>query len=281
MTPIRHWHACIRVSSVAAVIGLLIPALALRAQTINDARFTVGVTFGDIGSNYSWDVPIQLISSSNVVRQGLPFLPDSFHLHRATGSSATFSARVTYFPGPHIGFVGELQYLGLRASTSCSVVADNGDPDLPNACRSITDAPKTGAISVIEGGLVLRPMVRSVLQPYVAGLIGMAQTPSSIVKVESNTFSTTGGAAVLTVYTDPDWASIRPAGAVAAGFTTAAGTHFLFRFEVRDTWLSLPAVTGPTPEQGSRPPTRSVLSGHPSAVIGFDVVLGMRRGKRY
>jgi hypothetical protein len=257
---------------------LLLPMMPLIGQTIDESRLSIGVSVGKIWSGYSWDVPYQLVQSSALIKPpSNPFLPDSFHLGRDIRSSAAISAHVMYFPRAHVGVTGEFSYLGLGANASCSVVADNGDPDLVAACNGINHNPKSAAVATIQGGIVLRPLAQSVLQPYVAGLAGVALTPTSTVALTTSY----GGGNSLTIYTDDSWHGVRPTGALAAGFAAGAGPAYLLRFELRETWMSLPAVTGSTTTQGLRPPTKSVITGFPSATLALDIVLGKRRGKRY
>ena len=45
--------------------------------------------------------------------------------------------------------------------------------------------------------------------------------------------------------------------------------------------ITLPVITGPTSQQGFDPPSKTVLKGFPSIVVGFDIVLEHRPGHRY
>jgi hypothetical protein len=261
-------------------IGMLLftTTIGVSGQTIDQSRLSIGVSIGKIWSGYSWDVPYQLIQSSAVIKPpSNPFLPDSFHLRQEIRSSAAISAHVMYFPQAHVGVTGEFSYLGLGTTSSCIVVADNGDPDLVAACNAVNQNPKSASTATIQGGIVVRPLAHAVLQPYVAGLAGVALMPVSPVALAT----TYGGGNSLTIYTDDSWQGVRPTGALAAGFAAGAGVAYLVRFELRETWMSLPTATGPTAAQGSRPPTRAAITGFPSATLGVDIVLGKRRGKRY
>jgi hypothetical protein len=53
------------------------------------------------------------------------------------------------------------------------------------------------------------------------------------------------------------------------------------RFEVRDNWVRVPAITSPTDRQGLIPSSSPVGKHLLSFTLGFDVVLERKRGKRY
>jgi hypothetical protein len=85
----------------------------------------------------------------------------------------------------------------------------------------------------------------------------------------------------LEIYHDDKTREIRPTWTLGAGFSTAPSSGYQIRFEVRETWMTQTVVTGATSGQGFVPPTKTVLKAFPSAMIGFDVVLAKRRGRRY
>lgn len=264
-----------RVRRTAGTIALVLaPVGALNAQTNDESRLTLGIAAGYIGSQILWDVPNQSIASPSDT-------PDIFHLHRETHSDISISGHATFYRGPHIGFTGEFTYVGLGTSDSCSLVHDGGNIELAAACDALKGAEGSASTTLIQGGLVFRPLARSFLQPYFKGIVGVAFTPSSTIATRSIYGSIADTALILTIYTDDSWKEIRPTWTAAFGISTAPSSGYQLHVEVRESWLPLSVVTGATSGQGFVPPHKTVIKGFPSILVGFDIVLEKRRGRRY
>jgi hypothetical protein len=247
------------------------------AQTNDEARLTMGVSAGWIGSAQLWDIPSQRILSTFDQ-------PDFFHLHRELRSDITISGHGTYFRGPHLGLTGEFTYLGLGTTDACVVAsppAPEGDQSLRDACTAINGEQRPASATSVQGGIVLRPSSRSFIQPYGKVLGGLSFTPSSTVSMTSFYGAIGDTLLTLEVYKDDHTREIRPTWTLAAGFATAPSSGYQLRLEVRETWLTQTIVTDATSGQGFVPPTRTVIKGFPSIMLGFDVVLEKRRGHRY
>ena len=251
----------------------LAPVGTLRAQTNDEARLTLGIAAGYIGSLILWDVPNQPIASSNS--------PSIFHLRRETHSDISISGQATFYRGPHFGFTGEFTYVGLGNTDSCTLVQDGGDVELVAACNALQGAQGSASTTLVQGGVVFRPLARSFLQPYFKGIVGLAFTPSSTIMTRSTYGSIGDTALILTIYKDDNWKAVRPAWTVAFGISTAPSSGYQLHLEVRESWLPLGVVTGPTTGQGFVPPHKSVIKGFPSILVGFDIVLEKQRGRRY
>jgi hypothetical protein len=83
------------------------------------------------------------------------------------------------------------------------------------------------------------------------------------------------------IYNDPNKNRVEFYGQLAAGFSFAAGRGYRFRLEARDNSAQLPVPAGPSdPLTGSFP--RGSVGKHLfSVVVGFDVLLEKKRGRRY
>ena len=268
----RPVNMCCRVACAAAL--LLAPVGALRAQTNDEARLTLGIAAGYVASAMLWDIPNQPIASTFEA-------PDIFHLHRETHSDISISGNATYYRGPHVGFTGEFTYIGLGTSDACNLVQDNGDAELVAACNALKGAQGSAATTIVQGGVIVRPLARSFFQPYFKGAVGLAFTPSSSIQMRSTYGSVGDTALILTIYKDDNGKELRPTWTVAFGVSTAPSSGYQLHLEVRESWLPLGVVTGPTTGQGFVPPSKSVIKGFPSILVGFDIVLERRRGRRY
>ncbi len=257
--------------------GLAIAAASasrVQAQTNDEARLTIGIAGGFLGSSKLWDVANQPIYSQFNE-------PDIFHLHREMHSDITISAHATYFPGPHFGFTAEFTFLGLGTTDACTVVHDNGNVELLDVCSALEGTLGSASTTVVHAGMVYRPLTRSFLQPYLKASAGIAFTPSSTVALQS-TYGHVGDTALfMTIYKDDDWKAMRPSWTLGFGLSTAPSSGYQIHVEVRETWLALGVVNGPTYGQGFVPDHSSALKGYPSILVGFDVVLARQRGRRY
>jgi hypothetical protein len=261
-------------SMSAVVMVLALPVARATAQKNDEARLTMGISAGWLASSKLWQVPNQPVFSSFSE-------PDLFSLTREARSDITISGHATYYRGPHLGITGEFTYLGLGTTDGCVLARDNGDAALQAACNALKGTQGSASTTAVQGGVVLRPFARAFLQPYVKGLAGLAFTPSSTISMVSDYGLVGDTLERITIYTDNGNKPIRPSWALAAGFATAPSSGYQLRFEVRDTWLPLREVTGPTSGQGFEPPTRSSIHGFLSVMVAFDIVLEKRRGRRY
>lgn len=260
--------------AAGAIVLLVAPVGALAAQTNDESRLTLGIAAGYIGSVFLWDVPNQPIASTFDT-------PDIFHLRRDSHSDISISGHATYFRGPHLGFTGEFTYAGIGNSDSCTVVQDSGDIELVAACNALKGAQGSASTTLIQGGVVYRPLARSFLQPYVKALAGIAFTPSSTIEMRSIYGSIADTSLILTIYQDDGWNAARPTWTAALGISTAPSSGYQLRVEVRESWLPIGVITGATSGQGFVPPHKTVIKAFPSILVGFDVVLEKRRGRRY
>lgn len=247
----------------------------LHGQTNDQARLTLGIGGGYIGSTSLWDVPRQpvyLPSSPD---------PDLFHLRRELKSDITISGHATYYGSPHLGVTGEFTYLGLGSSDACEVVQDNGNLELASVCSALKGTLGSASTAVVQAGLVYRPMSRSAFQPYAKLMGGLAFTPSSTIAMRSVYGAIADTDLIVTIYKDDHWKSIRTSWTAALGISTAPSQGYQLRVEARETWLPLGVVTGPTSGQGFVPPSKTVIKGVPSIIVAFDIVLAKQRGRRY
>ena len=162
----------------------------------------------------------------------------------------------------------------------CALIEDDGDASLAQTCATLNSQSDASSAYALQVGGVARLSPGATLQPYLQGLVGIASTPSSSVATSASDVDL-NGAGTLTIYTDSHWTGERPTWTLAAGIATAPSQGLQVRFEIRDTWLSQSIVTGANATQNIEPPTRSVIKGFPSILLGFDLVLRTQRGRRY
>lgn len=258
-----------------AVVALLtaLPAAKGTAQATRDqSRLVLGVAVGYIGGTDLWSVAEQPIITNTEAT-------DVFRLKRSLRANLTFIGQATWYSSANLGFTGEVAYVGLGTSDACTLVAASGDPFNRLVCGTLNGTERPASAVALGFGVNFRPASRALLQPYVRAVTGLALVPRNTVR----TVATLGELrdAIFTIYPGNNGTDTRLTGTLAAGFATSAAAGYQFRVELRNTWVQLPIVTGPTVYQGEIPPTRTALKALPSLLIGFDVVLEKRRGRRY
>lgn len=258
--------------ALVALLSALTTAEGSAQATRDQSRLVLGVSVGYIGGTDLWSIAEQPIITNTEAT-------DVFRLKRSIRSNMTFVGQATWYSSANLGFTGEMAYIGLGTRDGCGLVVASGDPLNRLVCSTLDGNERpASAVSLGVGGN-FRPASRAFLQPYVRAVTGLALVPRSTVR----TVATIGqfGDTAFTIYPGNNGTDTKLTGTVAAGFSTSASPGYQFRVELRNTWVQLPIVTGPTIYQGEIPPTKTVWKSLPSLVIGFDIVLEKRRGRRY
>ncbi len=124
----RRARARILLAVTAVTLGALIPATAFaQDHTTDSPRLSIGFSAGRHSGTLLWDIGDQPISTGKVGSDGKPTPPSVFDLHREVDLGMTFSGQVNVYFNDHIGFIGELTYLGLGLKDKCTLTTDGGD----------------------------------------------------------------------------------------------------------------------------------------------------------
>jgi len=258
---------------VMALVALSAPALA--AQTPDRARLVFSVGLGQTtGGGQLWRVGKQ------------PFNGDTLAISRAFRSSFNIGFGATYFPGNNLGFNAEAFLVGLGTRDGCTVVAAAQplDYDTREACNSLNSKERGTASGALSVGVVYRVFSRAAIYPYVRANVGMVVSQESFLRAvatipDSNNL---GPPADAFIYLDDSPANLQPYLSFGGGVVTAISRGFQFRFEVRDNWVRVPVVTGPTSGSPAFSPPTATQGRHVlSFQFGFDIILERKRGRRY
>ena len=261
----------VRVLAWVTVLG--VGALPAQAQRTGDqARLIFTLSGGFVGGRDLWSVNAQPAQVTTPA--------DTLALSRSIRPTLAIGFEGTYFPGEHFGLAVDGFLVGLGFEDSCRLTFSSGSSDVANACQSIQGAEKAATAVVLSAGPVFRLKSRALISPYARGSVGIVfSTQSSLGTVGQ--FDTPSGVANLIIYSDDHESRVEPALALGAGFTAAIGPGYQLRWEVRDNIVGVQRVTGPIPQAGGIPPHKLDYKHLFSMMIGFDVVLERRRGKRY
>lgn len=250
------------------VVGTPLPA----QRTHDEARLVIGIAGGWIGGQRLWVVPKQPIE---IYTDEI----DTVGLTRSLGSNLTLGAQGVYFPSAHIGYTGEFTYIGLGTVDACEVKTTRGSPLTRGACNQLNGLDRSASTATGMAGLYLRPLSHTAYQPYLKLLAGFSLVPRSTANLDVAWGPFLDS--LLTIYSHTGSKLIRPTGAIGFGVATAPSNGYQLRVEIRETFVQLPIVAGPTAYQGLQPPVRHAWKALPSLTIGFDIVLERRRGRRY
>lgn len=260
---------------VPLVAVAALSAAPLSAQTADQARLMFSVGIGQSsGGGTLWTVrrqPFQVSGSET----------DTLFLSRSFRRSLNVVLSGTYFPGNHLGFNVEAQMLGLATEDDCFKASAFTSPKVDLLCRSINRHEGSGSAVALTGGLIYRFASQQPLHPYVRANVGFLVSQESFIKVAGPYGDSLAVASDATIYADRNSSSIRPTVSVGGGLVAVIGRGYQLRFELRDNWVQVPKVLGPTVIQGVRPRTDIVGKHILTATLGFDVVLERKRGRRY
>lgn len=252
---------------------LTLPVVSGAAQATRDeSRLVIGVAAGYIGATDLWSVANQPILSNSGSN-------DSYRLSRRIRPNLAFVGQATWYSRGNFGLTGEVSYLGLGTVDGCGLVVASGSLLNQLACSAIDEYEHPASVVGFGGGVVFRPASRAFLQPYLRGVGGIAVSPRSTVRMEG-TIGVVGDS-IFTVYPADGGSEARLSASIGIGIATPATAGYQLHLELRNNWVRLPVVTGPSQYQGIVPPTKGAWKALPSLLVGFDVVLEKRRGRRY
>ncbi len=257
-------------------LPLLLPlAPAAGQRPADEARLTIGAGLSfATGGGALWQVGNQPIFNAGVA--------DTLALSRRLTSGFGVSFSGAYFPSRFYGFSAEIALQRLGMSDGCLLRSPNPSAYTQDICGSVNNRESNTGTSVIMGGVVLRPGFRGAIQPYGRVMAGFLVLQQSVAALEGRVRRPPGNLiAAALVYRDEDVTSTSPYLALGAGFAASLGPGWQMRCELRDSWSSLPAVTGPTSRQGVEPEVGRRGHHQISFAVSIDVVLERKRGRRY
>ena len=259
--------------------ALVSPAV---AQTGSENNLVFTIFGGAVTGHQLWTVekqPITVLGTTNY---------DTLRLTRAINSSIVLGATATYFLSSHVGLHAEISYMGLPIDSDCSPVFLHPDSGVGGTtdqrrngqvCDDIRSQTATGSAITIFTGVTLRTASRRSFSPYVRGNIGIVSLSQSTIDM-AGVFTDASGTFERQVIADLKPRRTSPLIGLSAGFSTPLGPGYQFRFELRDQLIQLVRLTGPG-SAGGPSPTATKFYHHVSLVLGLDVVLERKRGRRY
>jgi hypothetical protein len=267
------------------VYSLLITLLALgppaAGQTPASATIVLTI-FGGVQTGHGlWTVerqPLCVLDSQG--RCGGVY--DTLRLSRSVGSSIVAGLTATYFVSPHVGLTGHLGYQGFSLDDGCTAVAPlsaDAERRHEQLCDDIAGSQVSGGAVSLVAGVTVRTASEQGIIPYVRAGVGLLSHGRSTTDVAGRYVA--GGNVFSRQVIADDAPSRTSVGLLAgAGFTSALGTGYQFRLEVRDIVSRLQRLQGPADPLG-RAPTAVRFYHNIGVTMGLGIVLENKRGRRY
>lgn len=266
-----------RTTQLLAVLALLAPSGLAAQRSADQARLVFSVGIGQTANTSQlWLVPNQPLSTVTGI--------DTIGISRSFRRTFNVNFGGTYFPRDNLGFNVDASLLGLGTSDGCTIGSANPDSLTIQACRSLNRQERSTTSVSLSLGVIYRIAPKSPIHPYLRANGGMVVSQESFIRTKAFVRSqiAPSQAAEVRIYSDPDPANIQPYLGFGGGVVAVIGRGYQLRFEARDNYVRVPVVTGPTIAQvGGEPPTKTVGRHILSVIIGFDVVLERKRGRRY
>jgi hypothetical protein len=253
----------------------------VRAQTPDHSNLVLTIVGGVVTGHPLWTIdrqPFCLLNGSGACSG----FYDTLQLRRSITSSVSIGASATYFPWPHLGFHAELSYLGLPIDDTCTPVSPYvSDPDQKHQqiCENLSGQSGSGGAISVFAGVTVRAAPGRAFSPFLRGSVGVVNLSGSTVEVIGDYVDGTGQNA-RQVISDQTPRRVSPMFGAAVGFTTPLSPGYGFRLEVRDIMTALDRVTGPANDL-TVAPIASRYYHHIALMLGLDVVLERKRGRRY
>ncbi len=239
-------------------------------------RASISLFTGISGGTSLWNINRQRVGIFN--NTGLETGVDTIILGRKLRQSLALGMAITFYPTNYLGWSFEASYFSFKKDDNCAHVFDstNGLSDaVADMCLSIDRRSRgSGSLNLILSG-ILRPDLGGPARPYLRVIGGFADRGGSTVEMSGNWF---GQERQLII--DPDGSTMRATAGLALGVTIPAAPGYNLRWEIRDQLHRRDVLTGPANALAVAP-TQQQWKHNVAVLIGIDIVLEKRRGRRY
>ena len=245
----------------------------LAAQKQGDqSRLVFTVTAG-----YAFGKDLWAVGSQPVVIGDL----DLYQLDRNLNGTWAAELGATFYKGPNLGFTFDIGFIDIATEDSCNLLSNSGSVDNAATCGSINGAKSSALSTAFSAGVILRAMSRKPVSPYLRVQGGIMLVSRSTTSVTGNYINEELEPVYVPIYPSEGSSSVSAQFAVGAGVTIPISKAYHARIEGRATTFGLQVVTGPTDFQGIVPPTETRYLTQFSILIGIDLVLEKKHGRRY
>lgn len=256
----------------------------LQAQTGYDPRLVITVFAGALTGHPLWGVGRQPIEVRDTAPTFAPTgLYDTLRLSRRVTSSLTAGMSATYYPSEYLGYQLELSYLGLTLESGCSMLNSppmtDADQKNTQLCNSIAAGQVSASALAVHGGITLRASSRGSFSPYVRAAAGLTSIGRSTIATEGS-FNEDGQTYSRALVVEGNPGSIDASFLIGIGLTSPLGPGYQYRLEIHDILASQTRLDGAVNGLGLGPSSKKMYH-HFALLMGIDIVLERKRGRRY
>lgn len=206
---------------------------------------------------------------------------DLYSLDRNLNGTWTAELGATYFKGPNLGFTFDIGFIDIATEDSCTLLSNSGSIDNAATCGSINGATSSALSTALSVGAIFRAASRQIVSPYLRLQGGVMLISRSTTSLTGNYINADLEPVYVPIYPTENSSSVSAQFVIGAGVTIPVSKAYHARIEGRATTFGLPVVTGPTDFQGIIPPTDTRYLTQFSILIGIDLVLEKKHGRRY
>lgn len=255
-----------------AAASLAAPPTLAAQKTGDQTRLVFTVSGG-----YAFGRDLWSVGSQPVFLDGL----DLYGLERNLKGTWTAELGATYYRNPNLGFTFDLGFIDIATVDSCTLLSNSGSVTNAAVCSSINGASSSALSTSIAAGVILRAASRQVVSPYLRVQGGVLLVPRSTTELTGYYVNEDLEPVFVPIYPTEGSSSVSFSLAVGAGVTIPISKAYHLRLEGRANTFGLPVVTAPTDFQGIIPPTETRYLTQFSILIGIDLVLEKKHGRRY
>jgi hypothetical protein len=252
--------------------SLLAPPFLAAQKTGDQTRLVFTASAG-----YAFGRDLWSVGSQPVFLDGL----DLYSLDRRLKGTWAAELGATYYRGANLGFTFDLGFIDIATEDTCTLLSNSGSIDNAATCGSINGAKSSALSTAISVGAILRAASRQVVSPYLRLQGGILLVSRSTTSLTGNYINADLEPVYVPIYPSEGSSSVSAQFVVGAGVTIPISKAYHARIEGRATTFGLPVVTGPTDFQGIIPPTETKYLTQFSIMIGIDLVLEKKHGRRY
>lgn len=255
-----------------ATAPLAAPSPVAAQKTGDQSRLVFTVSGG-----YAFGRDLWSVGSQPVILEGL----DLYSLDRNLQGTWAAELGVTYYRGPNLGFTFDLSFIDIATKDTCSLLSNSGSPQNAAVCGSINGATASALSTAVSLGAIFRAASRQVISPYLRAQGGIMLLNRSTIEMTGNYINEDLVPVYVPIYPSEGTSSVSAEFILGAGVTIPFSKAYHARIEGRASTFGIPVVTGPTDFQGIVPPTEMKYLTQFSILIGVDLVLEKKHGRRY
>jgi len=174
-------------SFVPLLVVLASPPRSVTAQAHGQTNLVLTLFGGAVAGHSLWSIdrqPLCVLATSPGTSGAFTCTSqyDTLRVTRDIAASLTLGASGTYFKSPHLGFQGEIYFLGMPFDEGCSNVAPyNADADRKNEqlCNDIKAASLSTSAIALFAGVIVRASPATGSVPMCASAPASPSTPAA------------------------------------------------------------------------------------------------------